>query len=140
MDIFCLDDGGCLFLSPKISEWRHLDDHGITVVIDLEGEIDHGVPTIPNHILYIYFPIYDEDLPDMAKLQAVVRLGASLVAAGHKVLSHCGMGFNRSALVAGLILVEMGMSGEDAVAYLRRKRPGALFNQVFAEYLLNLSR
>jgi len=140
MDIFCLDDGGCLYLSPKISEWRHLDDHGITVVIDLEGEIDHGVPTIPNHILYVYFPIYDEDLPDMAKLQAVVRLGASLVAAGHKVLSHCGMGFNRSALVAGLILVEMGMSGEDAVAYLRRKRPGALFNQVFADYLLNLSR
>jgi protein-tyrosine phosphatase len=135
MDIICLEDSGCLFLSPKIENWKYLDDHGITVVIDLEGELDHGVPTIPNHILYIYFPIYDEDLPDLAKLHGVAKLGASLVQAGHRVLSHCGMGFNRSALVAGLILTYMGMTGEETVGHLRKRRPGALFNTVFAEYL-----
>jgi protein-tyrosine phosphatase len=136
MDIICLDEAGCLFLSPKIEDWSHLDEHGITVVIDLEGGLDHGVPTIPNEVLYIYFPIYDEDLPDLGRLHAVAHLGASLVASGHKVLSHCGMGFNRSALVAGLILMHGGMSGEAAVAHLRRRRPGALFNERFAEYLL----
>ena len=138
MDIICLDNAGCLYLSPKITEWKHLDDHRITVVIDLEGELDHGVPTIPNHILYVYFPIYDEDLPDMAKLIAVARLGAALVRSGHRVLSHCGMGFNRSALVAGLILMDMGMSGPEVVRHLRQKRPGALFNEVFANYLEEL--
>jgi protein-tyrosine phosphatase len=138
MDIICLDNAGCLFLSPKITDWQHLDDHQITVVIDLEGELDHGVPTIPNHILYIYFPIYDEDLPDAAKLLAVARLGASLVKSGHRVLSHCGMGFNRSALVAGLILMDMGMNGPEVVTHLRQKRPGALFNEVFAGYLEGL--
>lgn len=138
MDIICLDNAGCLYLSPKITEWKHLDDHRITVVIDLEGELDHGVPTIPNHILYVYFPIYDEDLPDMAKLIAVARLGAALVRSGHRVLSHCGMGFNRSALVAGLILMDMGMSGPEVVRHLRQKRPGALFNEVFADYLEGL--
>ena len=51
-----------------------MEEHGITVVIDLEGEIDHGIPTMPNHILYVYFPIYDEDLPDLAKLHAVARM------------------------------------------------------------------
>ena len=56
---------------------------------------------------------------------------------GHKVLSHCGMGFNRSALVAGLILNYLGMPGEETVAHLRQKRPGALFNLTFAEYLLS---
>jgi protein-tyrosine phosphatase len=135
MNIVCLDDAGCLFLSPKIEDWKYLDEHGITVVIDLEGDLDHGVPTIPNHILYVYFPIYDEDLPDAAKLHAVARLGASLVEAGHRVLSHCGMGFNRSALVAGLILANLGLSGEETVRILRQKRPGALFNQTFADYL-----
>jgi protein-tyrosine phosphatase len=49
------------------------------------------------------------------------------------------MGFNRSALVAGLILVHLGMSGAEAVAHLRRCRPGALFNEVFARYLEELS-
>jgi protein-tyrosine phosphatase len=138
MDIICLDDGGCLYLSPKITDWSHLSDREITVVIDLEGDLDHGVPTIPNHVLYIYFPIYDEDLPDLPKLQAVARLGAELVRSGHRVLSHCGMGFNRSALVAGLILLEMGMSGDEVVRHLRKKRPGALFNETFANYLQSL--
>lgn len=136
MNIICLDDAGCLFLSPKIEDWKYLDEHGITVVIDLEGEIDHGIPTVPNHVLYIYYPIYDEDLPDLAKLHGVARLGAHLVQSGHRVLSHCGMGFNRSALVAGLILRYLGMEGEAAVSHLRQKRPGALFNQVFAEYMV----
>jgi protein-tyrosine phosphatase len=137
MDIICLDEAGCLFLSPKIEEWRYLDEHGITVVFDLEGEIDHGIPTLPNHILYVYYPIYDEDLPDVAKLHGVARLGASLVQAGHRVLSHCGMGFNRSALLAGLILRYMGMEGPEVISHLRSRRPGALFNQVFAEYLVS---
>ena len=138
MNIVCLDDAGCLFLSPKIEDWRYVEEHGITVVIDLEGDVDRDIPTLPNHVLYIYFPIYDEELPDLAKLHGVARLGASLVAGGHKVLSHCGMGFNRSALVAGLILRYLGMSGPEVVSHLRQKRPGALFNQVFAEYLQNL--
>lgn len=135
MDIICLDDSGCLFLSPKIEDWRFVAEHDITVVIDLEGEIDHGIPTMPNHVLYLYFPIYDEELPDLPKLHAVAKLGASLVASGHKVLSHCGMGFNRSALVAGLILMYLGRGGSDIVSHLRGCRPGALFNEIFAEYL-----
>jgi protein-tyrosine phosphatase len=138
MNIVCLDDGGCLYLSPKIEDWSYLEEHGITVVIDLEGEIDCDIPTVPNHVLYLYFPIYDEDLPDLAKLHAVARLAASLVQARHRVLSHCGMGFNRSALLAGLILVYLGMEGNAAVELLRGRRPGALFNQVFADYLQSL--
>ncbi len=139
MDVICLDEGGCLYLSPHIDDWDYVDRHGISVVIDLDGDLDHGVPTMPNHVLYLYFPIYDEDLPDLAKLRAVVKLGADMVRSGHRVLSHCGMGFNRSALVAGLILVELGLSGEQAVSLLRSRRPGALFNEVFAEYLVSLT-
>jgi len=71
----------------------------------------------------------------MIKARAIARLGASLIAEGHRVLSHCGMGFNRSAFIAGLILIEMGMSGPDAVARLRARRPGALFNDGFAACL-----
>lgn len=138
MNAFCLDQAGCLFLSPRIDDWKYVEEHGITVVIDLEGEIDLGIPTMPNHILYVYFPIYDEELPDLPKLHAVARMAASLVVAGHKVLSHCGMGFNRSALLAGLILRYLGMSGPEVVDHLRQKRPGALFNQIFAAYLASL--
>lgn len=139
MDIICLDEKGCLYLSPKIDDWESVAKHDITVVIDLEGDLDHCIPTLPNHVLYIYYPIYDEDLPDMAKLLAVARLGASMVESGHKVLSHCGMGYNRSALVAGLILYYLGVPGPEAVGILRQRRPGALFNEVFANHLMGLT-
>jgi hypothetical protein len=33
------------------------------------------------------------------------------------------------------VLTCLGMKGEDAVALLREKRPGALFNENFAAYL-----
>jgi len=140
MDIICLDDKGCLYLSPKIGDWAPVAEHGITVVIDLEGDLDHCVPTVPNHVLYLYYPIYDEDLPDLAKLHAVARLGAAMVESGHKVLSHCGMGYNRSALVAGMILHYLGIPGPEAIEILRHRRPGALFNEVFADYLLTLTQ
>ena len=138
LQLFQGDEAGALFMSPALSVWAPLDERGIDVVIDLEGDVDHCIPTVPNHVLYVYFPIYDEGLPDLAKLDAVADMGAGLIRSGHRVLSHCGMGFNRSALVAGLILLRQGMSGPDAVRRLRGRRPGALFNSVFADHLESL--
>ena len=63
-------------------------------------------------------------------------------AAGRKIaLIHdwlTGMGFNRSGLVAGLILKALGVSGTAAVTRIRERRPGALFNDRFAEYLVGV--
>lgn len=135
MQLFQVDDDGALFISPAVQEWGPLQEQGIDTVIDLDGGLDHCIPTVPNQVLYVYFPIFDEDLPNLAKLNAVADLGAALIRSGHRVLSHCGMGFNRSALVAGLILLRMGVSGPEAVRRLRACRPGALFNDVFAAHL-----
>jgi hypothetical protein len=138
MEVFQVDDAGQLFISPVIEDWQVLHDRRIDTIIDLEGDLDVGVPTVPNQCLYIYFPIEDDDLPDLSKLRAIGRLGASLVESGHRVLAHCGMGFNRSALVAGLILCELGFTGPDAIERLRQRRPGALYNEAFANYLASL--
>lgn len=138
LELFQIDDDSRLFISPAIAEWETLSPFRIDTVIDLEGGLDYCIPSVPGQCLYIYFPILDESLPPAAKLHGIARLGASLVRDGHVVLSHCGMGFNRSALVAGLILNELGMPGAEAVARLRDRRPGALFNPTFASYLESL--
>ena len=138
LDMFQVDDESRLFISPAIAEWTSLQPFKIDTVIDLEGGLDYCIPSVPGECLYIYFPILDEQLPPMAKLRGVAKLGAQLVRDGHVVLSHCGMGFNRSALVAGLILHELGMPGPEVVARLRDRRPGALFNPTFATYLESL--
>ena len=74
-------------------------------------------------------------MPSLTKLQAIARLGASLIRDRHRVLVHCFTGFNRSALMAGLILTEMGTPGVVALERIRERRPGALFNDTFAEFL-----
>src|SRR5512143_2295067 len=133
-----VDDAGCLYISPVISDWTIVSSYGIDTVIDLEGGLDQCIPSTPNACLYVYFPIEDEQLPDLLKLEAITKLGAELVRGGHRVLSHCGLGFNRSALVAGCILYHLGMPGHEVVTRLRERRPGALFNEVFAEHLRQL--
>ena len=136
--LYPVDDDGRLFISPVIHDWDIVSSYGIDTVLDMEGGLDECIPTHPNGCLYVYFPIYDEQLPDLQKLEAVASLGAHLVENGHRVLSHCGMGFNRSALVAGKILNRLGMPGAEVVRRLRERRPGALFNEVFAEHLMGL--
>jgi protein-tyrosine phosphatase len=141
LDIVQVDDHGRLFISPAITEWASVDAHGIDVVIDLEGGLDECIPIIPNRCVYVYAPIDDDnqELPNMVRLRAIARMAATLMTEGHRVLSHCGMGFNRSALMAGLILVELGMSGPEAVARLKARRVGALYNELFATSLESLS-
>ena len=138
MDIFQIDEAGHLFISPAIDDWKPVTERGITAIFDLDDDLDIGVPNLPNQLLYIYFPFDDKDLPDLHKLHELAQLGASLIANGGKVLSHCGMGHNRSALLAGLILTYLGMSGADAVTLIRSKRKGALYNQCYADYLQSL--
>ena len=127
-------------MSAAIHQWNILAARGVDVVIDLEGGLDLCIPTQANHCLYVYFPFDDDDrlLPSVTKLRAIAQLAATLVREGHTVLSHCSGGFNRSGLLAGLILTELGMSGAEALARIRAKRPGALYNGTFADYLASI--
>ena len=130
-----IDDDGRLYISPAIREWDPVAALGIDTVFDMEGGLDECIPSTPDGCVYVYFPIYDEELPPLSRLEALGTLGAALIRSGHGVLSHCGMGFNRSALVAGSILHKLGMPGPEIVQRIRDRRPGALFNDVFAGYL-----
>lgn len=138
MELFQVDDAGLLFVSPEIVDWRPLADRKVRLVIDLDGDIDCGVPTVPNNLIYVYFPFNDDQLPDLVKLHALGRLAADLVRSNRAVLVHCAMGFNRSPLMAGVTLTHLGLTGPQALEQLRGKRAGALYNTVYAEYLASL--
>jgi protein-tyrosine phosphatase len=137
VELFPIDDDGRLYMSGDIDDWTFIAPHNIDVVIDLDGGLDACIPTQTNHCLYIYFPFDDDDqaLPNAQKLRAIAELAASLIREGHRVLAHCNMGFNRSGLVAGLILKSLGMSGGAALTRIRERRPGALYNDRFAKYV-----
>jgi hypothetical protein len=130
-----IDDAGTLWVSGFIADWDELHRLGIAVIIDLEGDIDHGVPRVADNILYIYLPIHDAHLPNLDRLHAVALLVAELSTRGQRVLCHCGAGLNRSPLLAGLALIARGHAADDVVAQIRARRPGSLYNETFVAEL-----
>lgn len=139
MKLYQIDDAGSLFISPALESWQPLTDQKITTVFDVDEEPDPMLPTVSGGgFLYVYFWFEDRGLPDLVTLHNLGRLGADLIACGHRVLSHCGMGHNRSALLAGVMLTYLGHSGEEAIARIRARRQGALYNHVYSDYLASL--
>lgn len=131
-----IDAEGHLWLAPDCGDWGPVvRSRRLTAVFDLEEGLDEGIPAHPDTVIYVYFPIRDEGLPGLHKLHALAQLGAQLMREGERVLVHCKMGLNRSALLAGLMLVYNGMRGDAAMALLQDKRPGALYNEHFAAHL-----
>lgn len=115
MEIYEILDGR-LYQSgapQEAAEWDPIHARGIDVVIDLFGALDRGMPTMPNSILYIFWPIEDVDvLPALGILSTIV-----------------------DALVAMKIL---GIGGREALDLVRRQRPGALGNAAFVQHLESL--
>jgi protein-tyrosine phosphatase len=138
MDIVAVNPEGTLFVSGEIEDWTVVKDHGIDTIVDMDGDVDPGLPEAPNQILYVYFPIFDEALPSLQKLDSVGRLVADLVGNEHRVLVHCRMGLNRSVLVIATALTYLGYSGERALSHLQGIRPGALYNETFADHVKTL--
>ncbi len=110
--------------------------HGISVIADLEGNLDVAIPTEPNSIIYIYFPIEDGNLPDMQAMQVLAKTLSGLIDAGRKVLTHCAAGCNRASLMNGCILLARGIKGTDAIQTIRNRRGDcALRNTNFEAWL-----
>lgn len=135
MEMVAINDEGTLLVSGEIDDWTLVRQLRVDTIIDMDGDVDEGVPEAPNELLYIYFPILDEELPNLRKLDALGRMVAELIDAGHVVLVHCRMGFNRSMLVATTALTYLGWTGRRALHRARQARAGALFNDAFAAHV-----
>jgi protein-tyrosine phosphatase len=58
---------------------------------------------------------------------------------GKRVLIHCKQGLNRSALIlCAFLIMYLGYTVDDAIAFVREKRPGALGNETFVKMLKSL--
>ena len=88
--------------------------------------------------LYRFHPI--DDVPWIGDPEAIHGLGrevASLVRDGRRVVVNCAAGLNRSGLLVGRTLIELGYPSRDAIDLVRRARgPHALSNREFARFLL----
>jgi hypothetical protein len=87
---------------------------------------------------YSFHPL--DDVPFIADAEMIHTVGegiAALVREGKQVAVNCLSGVNRSGLLIGRALVELGYTPEEAVEAVRNARgPMALSNQHFVRFLL----
>ena len=102
-----------------------IEDHEIT---SLEVS-DLGRMTRERHMAWVHLPIRDVSVPDdlfeSAWKQADEGLRARL-RDGFNVLVHCKGGLGRAGTVAARLLIELGMTPAEAIAAVRKARPGAI--------------
>ncbi len=103
------------------------------LLVDVSGEPDAEAAKVAG--LYIWWPF--EDGPDVPDLESLI---AAAFVAREPVVFRCDSGRNRSPLLAGLVLIRRGYTGERALRTLRERRTTAkmsrcLSNQAFVEYL-----
>lgn len=84
---------------------------------------------IPASILHLQMPIRDASVPD-ARWEAEWHLARprihEVLRRGGKVCLHCNGGLGRSGTIAARLLVEFGVSPDEAVSMVRSARPGAI--------------
>ena len=87
---------------------------------------------------YRFHPL--DDVPFIVDAEMIHSVGeriAVLVSEGKHVAVNCLSGVNRSGLLVGRALVELGYTPEDAIEAVRRARgPMALSNKHFVRFLL----
>lgn len=92
----------------------------------------------PSSVRHLRFLIPDGILTaaEWTAVKATALQVANVLRTGRQVLVRCEAGYNRSGLVAGLVLLSQGRTAQQAIDLIRRKRsPHALYNPHFIELL-----
>ncbi len=126
-----------------VQRWR--PDAVVTLVepheLEMLGVAALGEQVQARRIEWHHLPIVDVRPPDQRFERGWGLVGdmlTDLVGGGGRVLVHCRGGLGRAGTVAARMLVELDWGVNEAVAHVRRARPGAIETQEQLQYVLNL--
>lgn len=106
---------------------EHLLQIGIDSFIDLteEDELTHYARFLRankgNKANYQRFAIEDYSVPSIELMRKIQTYIFAELNAGRKIYLHCFGGIGRTGTVAGCILVEMGLNGDEALKELQQR-------------------
>lgn len=136
---------GSLYQRGRFDKWTkerklaELAELKIDVVANLIRIPDEDICG-PDGVEYYMLPIADGKIKDGDLLNRLATRLLQRILEGHKVLVHCNAGRNRSGLLSALIVRKyFKISGREALNYVRERRPEAVANPHFEEYLEGLS-
>jgi atypical dual specificity phosphatase len=106
------------------ADWFVLAALNITVDINLQIEgHDHFLRNAPE--IYLWIPTPDWYGPSVQTITTVASFIGLMVGEGRKVYLHCDAGVGRAPAAAVGYLITIGLNFEEALDYLKVKRPAS---------------
>ena len=124
--------------SKEDLEW--LRSHGIDVLVSLTEDPVRRDWVNDTGLLMVHEPIDDMEAPTQEQLDRCV----SAIVRAHErnmgVAVHCGAGLGRTGVVLAAYFIQRGLTARDAMAKVRRLRPGSIETEEQADALVEFAR
>ena len=91
-------------------------------------------------LLLMHVPVEDMTPPTQAQLDHCLSAIARAHERNMAVAIHCGAGLGRTGVVLACYLVEKGLAAQNAIARVRRLRPGSIETDEQAEAVVEFAR
>lgn len=107
-------------------------------LLDCAGDMPRAHCDAAARLIACVFPDLDAHPGRFERIQELASEAAAAVREGHAtdLFIVCAQGMNRSGLVTGLVLRELGVPGDEVLERILLARPGALSNQAFRRLVL----
>ena len=103
-----------------------LADKGITVLVNLHERAQNDDAMARHGLEQVHLPTRDFRPPSPEALRRGVDVIEQALAKGQRVAVHCGGGRGRAGTLLACLLVTRGERADEAIAHVRRLRPGAV--------------
>jgi atypical dual specificity phosphatase len=137
-----IDQGllGAMARPASAEELVWLRDQGVQLLITLTEEPPPRSWVEEAGLLLFHVPIEDMEPPTQEQLDRCVSAIARANAQQMGVVVHCGAGLGRTGTVLAAYLVSKGMSTAEALARIRRLRPGSIETEAQGEAVAEFAR
>lgn len=103
-----------------------LSEHGISAIMSLTEEPLDQALLCEFEFDYLHLPVEDFTAPTFAQVTQAMDFLDKHANQGRGALVHCRAGMGRTGTILACFLVSRGLDPAEAIALIRRKRPGSL--------------
>lgn len=109
--------------------WPWLAGQGIGLVVSLTGVAPDGNVLARHGLELLHIPVPDFTPPAPEDIDTFLQHARFQRHEGKAIVVHCGAGIGRTGTMIACYLVGQGMSADQAIALIRKKRPGSIETQ-----------
>jgi atypical dual specificity phosphatase len=124
--------------SAEDMEW--LRRQGIDLLVSLTEDPPNSRWINEAGLMLVHVPVIDMEAPTQAQLTRSITSIQKAHESSMGVAVHCGAGLGRTGVVIACYFVGKGLSADDAIARIRRLRPGSVETEEQAESVREFAR